>query len=174
MKKIKEVYVVLERETDEPVAVFSDFDDAYSYCAKCENFTWSSLYLDEQLEFARSSYFHHRVGMYSDGEVIYVERVNPNAYTSGRSFYRSSLNDLNERLKFETICLAKDNEHAIANADEIRKNMIANGEIEKAIAKYEDLETIALAKSHYESLQGEEREEFGKIMDVVGLIPKPR
>lgn len=151
------------------VAVFEHADDAASYCSKFDECDYEAFEINKESHFARSMEFYYKVIMYFDGHVFSVKRSDPFGWAWDQ-FHKPSYSYAHDKrpeaFRFETICLAKDEDHAIKIAADRRIQKIHNGELNDAVKKEKEELEQKLKNLRNQEKMDEYKKVFNTIMDL--------
>jgi len=151
------------------VAVFSDENDAISYCSKLDECEYEAFKINKEVNIARGDDNYYAVAMYFDGQVLDIWKSNPFEWLYD-DFHIPTLTSSNDKrpeaFRFKTLCVAKDESHAIKIAGERRIKMIHDGLLARAV-KFEEERKEKKAKDLENQLKMDQyKSQFKTIMDL--------
>lgn len=151
------------------VAVFSDEDDAISYCSKLDDCDYQAFEINKEANIARGDNNYYAVSMYFDGQVLDIWKSSPFEWLYD-DFHIPTLTSSNDKrpdaFRFKTLCVAKNESHAIKIAGERRIKMIHDGLLARAV-KFEEERKEKKAKDLENQLKMDQyKSQFKTIMDL--------
>lgn len=151
------------------VGVFENEEDAISYCSKLDECDYEAFEINKEARFARGNESYYMVVMYFDGHVLSVKKSNPFDWAWDefhKPRHSQSMDKRPDAFRFKTMCLAKDEAHAIKIAGERRTQKIHNGELNQAIKREKEEQEEKLRNLKNQKKMDEYKKVFNAIMDL--------
>lgn len=151
------------------VGVFEHEEDAAAYCSKFDECDYEAFEINKDARFARSEENYYKVAMYFDGHVLSVEKSNPFDW-AWDGFHKPTRPEDGDRrpdaFRFKTICLAKNEDHAIKIAADRRIQKIHNGELNDVVRWEKEKKEQDLKNLDNQKKMDEYKKVFNTIMDL--------